>query len=74
LEDYVQVEKYLQNLPIINNLRATKFQSGEVEFEIIANGDRQAIKNAIAGNNVLQENYNDKYFEGSMLVYTLNFS
>lgn len=74
LEDYVQVEKYLQNLPIINNLRATKFQPGEVEFEIIANGDRQAIKNAIASNNVLQENYNDKYFEGSMLVYTLNFS
>lgn len=76
LEDYVKVEKYLQNLAVTNNLHATKFQAGEVEFEIVAIGGKQAIKNAISTNNLLQENYSNKYPDDNTntLLYTLQFS
>ena len=73
LEDYVQVEKYLKTLAVVNNLHATKFQPGEVEFEIVANGGKQAIQNSISTNNLLQENYNHQSADNTLL-YTLNFS
>lgn len=77
LEDYVKLEKYLQNLAVTNNIHATKVQPGEVEFEILATGGKQAIKNAISANNLLRENYNNKEPEdnnSNILLYTLQFS
>ena len=71
LEDYVRVENYLQNLSFIKNLQATKFQAGEVEFELEVNGGKETIRNAIASSGILQENYSQNTTEKNVLLYTL---
>jgi len=73
LEDYVQVEKYLQNLAVVNTFQATKFQAGEVEFSIVATGGKQAIKNAVSTNKLLQEEHNNNH-DDNTLIYTLQLS
>lgn len=60
LEDYVKVEKYLQELPITNNLYADKFESEEVEFKIIVTGGKKAIKNALASNDLLRYEHDNE--------------
>jgi hypothetical protein len=72
LEDYVKIEKYLQNLSVVNSFSATKFQPGEIEFEIIAVGGKQSIINALATNELLQEQPNTKNLNGNIIHYTLN--
>jgi len=71
LEDYVRVENYLQNLSFIKSLQATKFQAGEVEFELVANGGKEFIKNAIASSGILQESYSKNSVDHNVLLYTL---
>lgn len=76
LEDYINVEKYLQNLKIVDNLYVAKFSNKEVEFRIVSNGSKQSFKHALAANNWLQENnegnsYNPNYPD-NLLTYTLN--
>ena len=82
LQDYVNVEHYLQNLSIINSIKATKFQAGEVEFEVTVKGDKQAIKKLIATKKFLKEIENntsysnenhEKANQGNKLFYTLCF-
>ena len=71
LEDYVRVENYLQNLSFIKSLQATKFQAGEVEFELTVNGGKESIKNAIASSGILQESYSQNSIDHNVLLYTL---
>lgn len=70
LEDYVRVENYLQNLSFVKNLQATKFQAGEVEFEVLLNGDKEAVRSAIANSSILRENHN-KNLDQNVLSYSL---
>ena len=84
LEDYVKVEKYLQELPITNSLYANKFQSEEVEFKIIVTGGKTAIKKALASNdlfryehdneNINNNNLNDQLPNCPSLSYTFQYS
>lgn len=60
LEDYVKVEKYLQELPITNSLYADKFESEEVEFKIIVTGGKKAIKKALASNNLFRYEHDNE--------------
>ena len=71
LEDYVKIENYLQNLTITKTLQTTKIQSGEVEFEVMAKGGKQAIRTAISANNFLQENHKNSSSDSNALFYTL---
>ena len=87
LEDYVKVEKYLQELPITNGLYADKFESEEVEFKIIVTGGKKAIKKALASNdlfryehdnqninNNVNNNINDQLPNCPSLSYTFQYS
>ena len=58
-------------LSFIKNLQATKFQAGEVEFELEVNGGKETIRNAIASSGILQENYSQNAIEKNVLLYTL---
>ena len=60
LEDYVKVEKYLQELPITNSLYANKFQSEQVEIKIILTGGKTAIKKALASNDLFRYEHDNE--------------
>lgn len=75
LEDYARIENYLQNLSFIKTIHATKFEPGEVEFEVVANGGKESIKKAVAGNSMLSYvDYNNLSEDNlNVLSYRLQF-
>lgn len=74
LEDYARVENYLQKLSFIQTIQATKFEPGEVEFEVVANGGKDSIKKAVAGNSMLSNvDYNLPEDNLNVLSYRLQF-